>query len=68
MTKLETISFLNNDGINSLGDNSIPRLFYDTEDIMVFQTNTYNRTEYENIVKILDYWRKLYKDLDLGID
>ena len=55
MTKLATIPFINNDGMNSPGDNSIPRLFYDTEDIMVFQTNTYNRTEYENIVEILDY-------------
>ena len=68
VTKLETISFINNDGMNSPGDSDIPKLFYGTEDIMVLQTNTYNRTEYENIVEILDYWKKLYKDPDLGID
>ena len=54
--------------MNSPGNNYIPRLFYGTEDIMVLQTNTYNRTEFENIVEILDYWRKLYKDPELGID
>ena len=68
VTKLETISFINNDGMNSPGDSDILRLFYGTEDIMVLQTNTYNRTEYENIVEILDYWRKFYKDPELGID
>ena len=68
MTKLETISFINYNGMNSPGDNFIPRLFYGTEDIMVLQTNSYNRTEYENIVEILDYWRKLYKDPDVDID
>ena len=68
VTKLETISFINNDGMNSPRDNYIPRLFYGTEDTMVLQTNTYNRTEYENIVEILDYLRKLYKDTNLGID
>ena len=68
VTKLETISFINNDGMNSPGDSDIPRLFYGTEDIMVLQTNTYNKAEYENIVEILDYWRKLYKDPNLGID
>ena len=54
--------------MNSSGDNFIPRLFYGIEDILVLQTNTYNRTEYENIIEILDYWRKLYKDPDLSID
>ena len=43
--------------MNSPGDSDIPRLFYGTEDIMVLQPITYNKTEYENIVEILDYWR-----------
>ena len=68
VAKLEIISFINNDGMNSPGDNYIPSLFYGIEDIIVLQTNTYNRTEYEIIVEILDYWRKLYKDPDISID
>ena len=45
--KIENISF---EGMNSLGDHKIPRLFYGTKDEV-----DYNYTEYENIKEILDY-------------
>ena len=48
------------------GDKQFPRLFYGNEVIYTLQTN--KETEYRNIVEILDYWRQLYKDPQLGIE
>jgi hypothetical protein len=63
--KIGTISF---EGMNSLGDHKLLRLFYGTEEIMVLQQEVdYNYTEYENIKEILDYWRQLYKDPQFSV-
>jgi hypothetical protein len=63
--KIGSIAF---EGMNSLGDHKIPRLFYGTEDIMVFKEEVdYNHIEYENIKEILDYWRQLYKAPQLSV-
>ena len=53
--------------MNNYDDHKISRLlFFGTEDIMVLQQEVaYNYTEYENIKKILNYWRQLYKDPQL---
>ena len=63
--KIGNIAF---EGMNSLGDHKIPRLFYGIKDIMVFKEEVdYNHIEYENVKEILDYWRQLYKDPQLSV-
>ena len=58
--QLNKTDFKQINGMSELGDNTFPRLFYGNEVICTLQT--YNETEYRNIVEILDYWRQLYKD------
>ena len=67
LNKLDSFEISEVNGMNSPGDHQTPRLFYGTEDVMVLNTQTYNRTEYDNIVEILDYWRNLYKDPHLDV-
>ena len=63
--KIRSITF---EGMNSPGNHKIPKLFYGTKDIMVFQQEVdYNHTEYENIKEILDYWRQHYNDPQLFV-
>lgn len=53
--KIDNISL---DGMNSPGDNKIPRLFYRAKNMRIIALQEevdYNYTEYENIKEILDY-------------
>lgn len=65
--KIDNISL---DGMNSPGDNKIPRLFYRAKNMRIIALQEevdYNYTEYENIKEILDYWRNLYKNPQLFV-
>jgi hypothetical protein len=45
INKLDSFDISETNGMNSPGDHQTPRLFYGTEDVMVLNTQAYNRTK-----------------------